>query len=116
MKMRNHARKVKTNNMLQPLENSRNFFKRRGRFVRQPQDEKKAPPRTREDRFSKFEKRCFGCGDTKDLVGDCPHQAKAKNQRAYVSGAWSDSDDNDNNETCLTARSSKEVHTETDFF
>ena len=52
------------------------FFKRRGRFVRQPQDEKKAPQRTREDRFSKFERRCFGCGDTKHLVGECPNQPK----------------------------------------
>lgn len=88
------------------------FFKQRGRFVRQPRDEKKAPLKAREDRYSKGEKRCFGCSDTKHLVGDCPHQVKDKNQRAYVSGAWSDSNEYGKNETCLMAGSSKEVHVE----
>jgi hypothetical protein len=36
------------------------------------------------------------------------------NQRAYVSGAWSDSNNDGKNKTCLMARSSKEVHIETD--
>ena len=90
------------------------FFKRRGRFVRKPRDEKKSPLIAREDRYSEGEKRCFGCGDSRHLVGDCPHQAKEKNQRAYVSGAWSDSDEDGKNETCLMAESSKEVRIETD--
>lgn len=69
------------------------FFKRRGRFVRQPREEKKAPQKAREDRYIKGEKRCFGCGDTRHLVGDSPHQTKDKHQRAYVSGAWSDGEE-----------------------
>jgi hypothetical protein len=63
------------------------FFKRTGRFVKQPREEKKTPQKVREDRYSKGEKRCFGSGDTRHLVGDFPHQANDKNQRAYVSGA-----------------------------
>ena len=90
------------------------FFKRRGRFVRQPRDEKKTPPKIREDRYSKIERKCFGCGDTRHLVGDCPHQTNDKNQRAYVSGAWSDDEEDGKKETCLMAGSSKEVCIDTD--
>ena len=81
------------------------FFKRRGRYVRQLRDEKKAPQKGRDDRYSKGDERCFRCGDLRHLVGDCPHQAKDKNQKAYVSGAWSDSDEDSKNEACLMAGS-----------
>ncbi|GJV11767.1 hypothetical protein Tco_1353308 [Tanacetum coccineum] len=38
------------------------FFKRRGRFVRQPQDDKKTFQRSRDDKNSKSDRNCFRCG------------------------------------------------------
>nr|GEW57123.1 alpha/beta hydrolases superfamily protein [Tanacetum cinerariifolium] len=55
------------------------FFKRRGRFVRQPQ---------------------------------CPKPPRSKNQRAFVGGSWSGSDEDEEenikDETCLMAQTSNE--------
>ncbi|GKB51068.1 zf-CCHC domain-containing protein, partial [Tanacetum coccineum] len=65
------------------------FFKRRGRFVRQPRNDKKTFQRSRDDKNS-----------------------KDKNQRAFVGGSWSDSGEEDdekvNNKTCLVAQASSE--------
>nr|GEW10555.1 uncharacterized mitochondrial protein AtMg00810-like [Tanacetum cinerariifolium] len=38
-------------------------FKRRGRFVRQPHDERKSSQRNKDDKNDKSEKKCFKCGD-----------------------------------------------------
>ncbi|GJX77266.1 hypothetical protein Tco_0324077 [Tanacetum coccineum] len=37
------------------------FFKRRGRFVRQPHDEKKSSQRSKDDKNGKGERKCFKC-------------------------------------------------------
>ncbi|GJX13278.1 hypothetical protein Tco_0205036 [Tanacetum coccineum] len=37
------------------------FFKRRGRFVRQPQDERKSSQRNKDDKNDKSERKCFKC-------------------------------------------------------
>ncbi|GJR21337.1 retrovirus-related pol polyprotein from transposon TNT 1-94 [Tanacetum coccineum] len=64
------------------------FFKRRGRFVGQPRNDKKTFQRSRDDKND-------------------------KNQRALVGGSWSDSSEEDdekvNNETCLVAQASSEI-------
>ncbi|GJY04676.1 hypothetical protein Tco_0370616 [Tanacetum coccineum] len=64
------------------------FFKRRGRFVRQPRNDKKTFQRSRDDKTD-------------------------KNQRAFVGGSWSDSGDEDDekvkDETCLVAHASSEI-------
>ncbi|GKF70072.1 hypothetical protein Tco_0203129, partial [Tanacetum coccineum] len=39
------------------------FFKRRGRFERQPQNDKKTFQRSRDDKNDKSERKCFRCGD-----------------------------------------------------
>ncbi|GJX50461.1 hypothetical protein Tco_0277306 [Tanacetum coccineum] len=39
------------------------FFKRRGRFVRQPHEERKLFQRNKEDKNGKGERKCFKCGD-----------------------------------------------------
>ncbi|GKE21998.1 hypothetical protein Tco_1433510, partial [Tanacetum coccineum] len=63
------------------------FFKRRGRFVRQPQNDKKTFQRSRDDKND-------------------------KNQKAFVGGSWSDSGEEDDekvkDETCLVAHASSE--------
>ncbi|GJS84420.1 zf-CCHC domain-containing protein [Tanacetum coccineum] len=81
------------------------FFKRRGRFVRQPRNDKKTFQRSRDDKNGKSDRKCFRCGDPNHLIGECPKPPKDKNQKAFVGGSWSDSGEEDDekvkNETCL---------------
>nr|GEU32006.1 retrotransposon protein [Tanacetum cinerariifolium] len=64
------------------------FFKRRDRFVRQPQNDKKTFQRSRDDKND-------------------------KKQRAFVKGSWSNSCEKDDekvkNETCLVAQASSDI-------
>nr|GEV63487.1 retrovirus-related Pol polyprotein from transposon TNT 1-94 [Tanacetum cinerariifolium] len=88
------------------------FFKRRGRFMRQPRNNKKTLQISRDDKNGKSNRKCFRCGDPHYLIGECPKSPKDKNQRAFVGGSWSDSgkedDEKVNNETCLVAQASSE--------
>ncbi|GKC03581.1 zf-CCHC domain-containing protein [Tanacetum coccineum] len=63
------------------------FFKRRGRFVRQPRNEKKTFQRSRDDKNGKSDRKCFICGDPNHLIGECTKPPKDKNQRAFVGGS-----------------------------
>ncbi|GKF23980.1 zf-CCHC domain-containing protein, partial [Tanacetum coccineum] len=89
------------------------FFKRRGIFVRQPQNDKKTFQRSRDAKNGKSERKCFRCGDPNHLIGECPKPPRDKNQRAFVGGSWSDSgEENDKkfqNETCLVAQAQNET-------
>ncbi|GKD23096.1 zf-CCHC domain-containing protein [Tanacetum coccineum] len=86
------------------------FFKRRRRFVRQPQNEKKTFQRSRDDKNSKSDRKCFRCRDPNHLIVECLKPPKDKNQRAFVRGSWSDSSAEDDRkakgETCLMAQAS----------
>nr|GEU75151.1 retrovirus-related Pol polyprotein from transposon TNT 1-94 [Tanacetum cinerariifolium] len=88
------------------------FFKRRGRFVRQPWNDKKTFQRNRDDKNGKSDIKCFRCGDPNHLIGKCLKPPKDKNQRAFFVGSWSDSgeedDENVKDETCLIAHTSTE--------
>ncbi|GJR18547.1 copia protein [Tanacetum coccineum] len=64
------------------------FFKRRGRFVRQPRNDKKTFQRSCDDKNGKSDRKCFRCGDPNHLIGECPKPPKDKNQRAFVEGSW----------------------------
>ncbi|GJU32255.1 zf-CCHC domain-containing protein [Tanacetum coccineum] len=92
------------------------FFKRRGRFVRQPRNDKKTFQRSRDDKNGKSERKCFRCGDPNHLIGECPKPPRDKNQRAFIGGSWSDSgeenDDKIQDETCLVAQAPNEVCSE----
>ncbi|GJX57231.1 zf-CCHC domain-containing protein [Tanacetum coccineum] len=66
------------------------FFKRRGRFVRQPRDERKSFQRSRDDKNGKSERKCLRCGDPNHLIGECPKPSRKHNQRAFVEGACCD--------------------------
>ncbi|GKF76079.1 zf-CCHC domain-containing protein, partial [Tanacetum coccineum] len=83
------------------------LFKRRGRFVRQPRNDKKTFQRSRDDKNGKGDSKCFRCGDPNHLIGECPKPPKDKNQRAFFGSSWSDSGEEDdekvNDETCLVA-------------
>ncbi|GJW67391.1 zf-CCHC domain-containing protein [Tanacetum coccineum] len=96
------------------------FFKRRGRFVRQPRNDKKTFQRSRDDKNGKSERKCFRCGDPNHLIGECPKPPRDKNQRAFVGGSWSDSGEEDDekiqDETCLVAQAPNEVCSESSYF
>ncbi|GJV76966.1 zf-CCHC domain-containing protein [Tanacetum coccineum] len=96
------------------------FFKRRGRFVRQPYEERKSFQRNKEDKNGKGERKCFKCGDPNHLVGECPKLSKCQNQKAFFGGSWSDSDEDEdektNDEKCLMAKASNEVLSKTEYF
>nr|GEZ26994.1 serine/threonine protein kinase SRPK1 [Tanacetum cinerariifolium] len=63
------------------------FFKRRGRFVRQPRNDKKTFQRSRDDKNGKSDRKCFRYDDLNHLIGECPKPPKDKNQRAFVGGS-----------------------------
>nr|GFA81879.1 zf-CCHC domain-containing protein/UBN2 domain-containing protein [Tanacetum cinerariifolium] len=89
------------------------FFKRRGRFVRQPRDERKSFQRSKNDKNVKSERKCFRCGDPNHLIGECPKSPRSNNQRFFIGGAWSDSDEDEEekakDETCLVAQASNKI-------
>ncbi|GJT53961.1 zf-CCHC domain-containing protein [Tanacetum coccineum] len=96
------------------------FFKRRGRFVRQPHEERKSFQRNKDDKNGKGKRKCFKCGDPNHLIGECPKQSKFQSQKAFVGGSWSDSGEDEEERTkeekCLIAKASDEVLSETEYF
>ncbi|GJR83221.1 hypothetical protein Tco_0154006 [Tanacetum coccineum] len=93
----------------------RNFlklFRRNGKFVRQPREEKKSL-RPRDEKKGNSDQKCFRCGDPNHLIGDYPKPPHKKDQKSFIGGSWSDSEneveDKTNDETCLMAQSSNEV-------
>ncbi|GJY52215.1 zf-CCHC domain-containing protein, partial [Tanacetum coccineum] len=89
------------------------FFKRRGRFARQPRDERKSFQRSRSDKDGKSERKCFRCGDPNHFIRECPKSSRSNNQKAFIGGAWSDSGEDEEekakDETCLVAQASNEI-------
>ncbi|GJU53440.1 zf-CCHC domain-containing protein [Tanacetum coccineum] len=88
-------------------------FQRKGRSVRQPQNDKKTFQRSRG-------RKCFRCGDKNHLIGECPKLSKDKNQRAFIGGSWSDSSEEDDekakDKVCLVAQVSNEVCSDSSYF
>ncbi|GKB07473.1 hypothetical protein Tco_0835757 [Tanacetum coccineum] len=64
------------------------FFKRRGRFVKQPQNDKKTFPRSRDDKNGKSYRKCFRYGDPNHLIGECtkPPRTRTKGLLSKVLG------------------------------
>ncbi|GJU33117.1 zf-CCHC domain-containing protein [Tanacetum coccineum] len=52
------------------------LFKRRGRFVRQPQNDKKTFQRSRNDKNGKGDRKYFRCSDPNHLIGECSKPLK----------------------------------------
>ncbi|GJX40286.1 zf-CCHC domain-containing protein [Tanacetum coccineum] len=98
------------------VRNFKKFFRRKSIFVRQPREEKKSF-RQRDEKKGKNDRNCFRCGDPNHLIGDCPKQSRNKDQKAFIGGSWSDSEndveDKTNDETCLMAQSSNKVYLRT---
>ncbi|GJW15599.1 zf-CCHC domain-containing protein [Tanacetum coccineum] len=102
------------------VKNFKKFFKRPDRFVRQPYDERKPFQKYKDDKNGKSKRKCFKCGDPNHLIGECSKASRIYNQRAFVRGCWSDSDEDEekktNDEKCLMAKASNEVLSETEYF
>ncbi|GJY69840.1 hypothetical protein Tco_0472822, partial [Tanacetum coccineum] len=60
----------------------------------------------------KSDRKFFRCGDLNHLIGECLKPPQNKDQKAFVEGSWSDSEneveDKTNHETYLMAQSSNE--------
>nr|GEU38072.1 retrovirus-related Pol polyprotein from transposon TNT 1-94 [Tanacetum cinerariifolium] len=95
------------------LKEFKKFFKRRGRFVRQPRGDRKTFQRSRNDGYSKSERKYFRCGDLTHLIGECLKPPKNNDQRAFIGGAWSnngkDKVEMTKKETCLVAQAPDEI-------
>nr|GEY76310.1 zf-CCHC domain-containing protein/UBN2 domain-containing protein [Tanacetum cinerariifolium] len=77
------------------------FFKRKGRFVRQPRNDKKTFQISRDDKNGKGDSKCVRRSDPNYLIGECLKPPKDENQRAFVGGSWSDSGEEDDKKICL---------------
>nr|GEV73531.1 alpha/beta hydrolases superfamily protein [Tanacetum cinerariifolium] len=63
------------------------FFKIRGRFVRQPLDERKSSQRKKDDKNGKSERKCFKCREPNHLIRECLKLSRNYNKRAFVVGS-----------------------------
>ncbi|GJT35596.1 zf-CCHC domain-containing protein [Tanacetum coccineum] len=84
------------------------FFNRRGRFMRQPRNDTKTFQRSRDKKNGKSDRKCFRCGDSNHLIGECPKPPKDKNKRDFVGGSWSDSDEEDDEKVKIENKKLKE--------
>ncbi|GKC12429.1 retrovirus-related pol polyprotein from transposon TNT 1-94 [Tanacetum coccineum] len=77
------------------------------------ENERKSLQRSRDDKNGKSKRKCFRCGDSNHLIGECPKSSRNNNQRAFIGGAWSDSgedeEEKNKDETCLVAQASNEI-------
>ncbi|GJR65951.1 zf-CCHC domain-containing protein [Tanacetum coccineum] len=64
--------------------------------------------RQRDEKKGKSDEKCFRCGDPNHLIGNCPKPPRNKDQKAFIGGSWSDSEndaeDKTKDETCLMAQ------------
>ncbi|GJR50602.1 zf-CCHC domain-containing protein [Tanacetum coccineum] len=92
------------------------FFRRRGKFVRQPHDDKKNFQKIKEDKKEKVDHWCFKCGDPNHFISDCPKHSYT-DQKAFVVRCWSDSEDDSKKEKiCLMALDNNEVLSDTHYY
>ncbi|GJY85561.1 zf-CCHC domain-containing protein [Tanacetum coccineum] len=61
------------------------LFRRRGRFVRQPNDDKKAFGKVKEYKKINSDRKCFKCGDLNHFISDCPKHSHS-DQKEFVGG------------------------------
>ncbi|GJW46455.1 hypothetical protein Tco_0078101 [Tanacetum coccineum] len=94
------------------VRNFKKFFRRKDKFFRQPRKEKKSF-RQRDEKKGKSDRTCFGSDDPNHLNGDCPKPPRNIDQKAFIGGSWSDSENNaedkTNNETCLMSQPLNEL-------
>ncbi|GJW35702.1 zf-CCHC domain-containing protein [Tanacetum coccineum] len=94
------------------VRNFKKLFRIKGKFVRHSREETNSF-RQKDEKKGKSNRKCFRCGDPNHLIGDCPKLPRNKDQKAFIGGSWSDSEneveDKTNDETCLMAQLSNKV-------
>nr|GEV19687.1 retrovirus-related Pol polyprotein from transposon TNT 1-94 [Tanacetum cinerariifolium] len=77
------------------------------------EDEEKSFQRSKDDKNVKSERKCFRCEDPNHLIEECPKPPRSKNQKAFVVGTWSVSEEDTEEKTkekaCLVAQTSNEI-------
>ncbi|GKA37459.1 hypothetical protein Tco_0724024 [Tanacetum coccineum] len=68
------------------VKNFKRFFRRKGRFVRQPRKAKKSFWQ-RDDKKGKSDRKYLRCGDPNHLIGECLKPLRNKDQKAFVGGS-----------------------------
>ncbi|GJS68429.1 zf-CCHC domain-containing protein [Tanacetum coccineum] len=78
----------------------------------QPYGEKNPIPKKSKTKKWQGDRKCFKCGDPNHLVEECPKLSRYQNQKAFIGGSWSDSDEDEdektNDEKCLMTKASNE--------
>ena len=89
----------------QYVRNFKKILRRRGRYVRQPRNEKNSFQKERDDKKGKGDRKYFRCGDPNHVIREFPKAQRNKKRRAFIGGSWTDSGEEDgekpNDETCL---------------
>ncbi|GJR37825.1 alpha/beta hydrolases superfamily protein [Tanacetum coccineum] len=89
------------------------FFKRRGRFARQPRGDRKYSKEVEIGFLIKLIRKCFRCGDPNHFIGECSKPPKNTDQRAFIGGVWSDNGEDEvektKDEACLVAQAPDEI-------
>nr|GEV17177.1 retrovirus-related Pol polyprotein from transposon TNT 1-94 [Tanacetum cinerariifolium] len=67
------------------VRNFKKFIKRKGKFVRQPREEKKSF-RQRVEKQGNSDRKYFRCGDPNHLIGDYPKPSRNKDPKAFIGG------------------------------
>ncbi|GJY67834.1 zf-CCHC domain-containing protein [Tanacetum coccineum] len=62
------------------------LYRRKGKFVRQPRDEKKSF-RKKDKKKGKSDRKCFRCRYPNHLIDECPKPPRNKDQKAFVEGS-----------------------------
>ncbi|GJT43116.1 hypothetical protein Tco_0951831 [Tanacetum coccineum] len=65
------------------VRNFKKFFRRKGKFVRQPREEKKSFQQ-RDEKKGKSDRKCFRFGDPNHLIGDYPKPPRNKDQKQFI--------------------------------
>nr|GEY94139.1 zf-CCHC domain-containing protein/UBN2 domain-containing protein [Tanacetum cinerariifolium] len=92
------------------------FFRRRGKFVHQPYDQKKNFRKIKEDGKEKDDRRCFKCSDPHHFISNCLKYS-FNDQKAFVVRCWSDSgDDCKKEEISLIILDNTEVLSDTPYY
>nr|GEU41658.1 zf-CCHC domain-containing protein/UBN2 domain-containing protein [Tanacetum cinerariifolium] len=75
------------------VRNFKKFFRRKGKFVRQPREERKSLQQ-RDEKKGKSDRKCFRCDKPSHIIGDCPKRSRNKDQKAFIEDTiMSDSED-----------------------
>ncbi|GJR90489.1 hypothetical protein Tco_0214500 [Tanacetum coccineum] len=64
------------------VRNFKKFFRRKGKFVWQPREERKSFQQ-RDDKKGKSDRKCFRCGDPSHLIGDFPKTSRNKDNKGF---------------------------------